>query len=179
MPRPKRMRTTRSSRGVSDSRMLSRVSRIRQLATSSGCWRAPKRIATRKSAEVGPRFSFELGQSSAASGQDSNKDDEGTNRRNDRRLLGFCQSMTERQKVTTAKLLAIIESEFSRLFGRSVRDYMPRVRLHARAGEPNWNAEISGDIGISVLGPFLVALDRVKSQYDLDDHGRERLIARK
>ena len=57
---------------------------------------------------------------------------------------------------------------------------MPSVRLHARAGEPNWNAEISGDIGISVLGPFLVALDRVKSQYDLDDDDdRERLIARR
>jgi len=87
--------------------------------------------------------------------------------------------MTERQKVTTAKLLAIIESEFTQLFGRSVREYMPRVRLHARAGEPNWNAEISGDIGISVLGPFLVALDRVKSQYDLEDDDRERLVARR
>jgi hypothetical protein len=29
------------------------------------------------------------------------------------RALGFCQGMTERQKVTTAKLLAIIESEFT------------------------------------------------------------------
>jgi hypothetical protein len=87
--------------------------------------------------------------------------------------------MTKRQKVTTAKLLAIIESEFAQLFGRSVRHYMPRVRLQARAGEPNWNAEISGDVGISVLGPFLVALDRVKSRHDLDDDDRERLIAKR
>ena len=117
--------------------------------------------------------------STAANGRYSNREDEGTNHRNDRPALGFCQGMTERQKVTTAKLLAIIESEFTQLFGRSVREYMPRVRLHARAGEPNWNAEISGDIGISVLGPFLVALDRVKSQYDLEDDDRERLIARR
>ena len=55
---------------------------------------------------------------------------------------------------------------------------MPRVRLHARAGEPNWNDEISGDIGISVLGPFLVALDRIKSEYDLEEDDHERLIAR-
>jgi hypothetical protein len=84
--------------------------------------------------------------------------------------------MTERLKVTRANLLTSIETEFARLLGRSVVSYMPGVRLHARAGEPNWNAEIGADIGISVLGPFLVALDRVKADYDLDDDDRERLI---
>ena len=86
--------------------------------------------------------------------------------------------MTKRQKVTTAKLLAIIESEFSQLFGRRPGTIC-RAFGDARAGEPNWNAEISGDIRISVLGPFLVALTASIPKHDLDDHGRERLIARK
>ena len=48
--------------------------------------------------------------------------------------------------------------------------------MHARVGQPNWNAEIGGDVEISVFGPFLVALDRVKALYDLDDDDHERLI---
>lgn len=87
--------------------------------------------------------------------------------------------MTERQKVTKANLLAALETEFAKLLGRSVAGYMPSVRLNARAGEPNWNADIGGDIGISVLGAFLVALDHVKADYDLDDDDRERLIGGK
>lgn len=87
--------------------------------------------------------------------------------------------MTERQKVTTAKLLAAFEAEFAQSLGRSVAEYMPRVRLCARAGEPNWNAEIGGDIGISVLGAFLVTLDRAKAAYNLDVDARERLISGK
>lgn len=55
---------------------------------------------------------------------------------------------------------------------------MPRIRIRARAGEPNWRGEIRGDIGISVLGPFLAMLDPVKARYDLDDDARERLILR-
>jgi hypothetical protein len=85
--------------------------------------------------------------------------------------------MTERQKVTRTDLLAALKAEFSKVLGRNVAGYMPSVRLNARAGEPNWNAEIGGDIGISVLGPFLVALDHVKDVYDLDDDDRERLIS--
>jgi hypothetical protein len=92
------------------------------------------------------------------------------------RRLGSVR-MTERPKVTRANLLTSIETEFARLLGRSVASYMLGVRLHARAGEPNWNAEIGGDIGISVLGSFLVALDHVKADYDLDDDDRERLIS--
>ena len=85
--------------------------------------------------------------------------------------------MTERQKVTMAKLLAVIESEFTQSFGRRASEYMPRIRVRTRAGEPNWRAEIRGDVGISVLGPFLAMLDRVKAVYDLDDDARDRLIS--
>jgi hypothetical protein len=42
--------------------------------------------------------------------------------------------------------LAAIETECARLLSRSVAEYMPGIRLHARAGEPNWNAKIGGDI---------------------------------
>jgi hypothetical protein len=87
--------------------------------------------------------------------------------------------VSERQTITMPKLLAVIQSEFAQSLGRSVAEYMPRIRLRARAGEPNWNAEIGGDIGISVLGPLLVSLDRVKAMYDLDDDDRERLISGK
>ncbi len=87
--------------------------------------------------------------------------------------------MIERPKVTMAKLLSIIETEFAQSLGRSATEYMPRIRFHARAGEPNWNAEIGGDIGISVFGPFLVSLDRVKAMYNLDDDDRDRLISGK
>jgi hypothetical protein len=54
-----------------------------------------------------------------------------------------------------------------------------RTFVHARAGEPNWNAEIGGDIGISALSAFLVSLDRVKAVYNLDDDDRDRLISGK
>lgn len=87
--------------------------------------------------------------------------------------------MTERQIVTMAKLLAVIEAEFSDSLGRSATGYMPGIRLRARAGEPNWTAEIGGDIGISVYGAFLVSIDRAKATYDLDADDRERLISGK
>lgn len=83
--------------------------------------------------------------------------------------------MMNRQKVTIAKLLETIESEFTNSLGRSAGDYMSRVRIYARAGEPNWNAEIDGGVGISVLGPFLASLDRVKAVYNLGDDDREHL----
>ena len=85
--------------------------------------------------------------------------------------------MTERQKVTLAKLLEAIELEFGNSLGRSAADYMPCVRIWPRAGEPNWTAEIGGNIGISIIGPFLVSLDRVKAAYSLDDDARERLLS--
>ena len=85
--------------------------------------------------------------------------------------------MTDRQIVTMAKLLTVIEAEFSDSLGRSATGYMPGVRLRARPGEPNWAAEIGGEIGIFVYGAFLVSIGRVQAAYDLDADDRERLIS--
>jgi hypothetical protein len=54
---------------------------------------------------------------------------------------------------------------------------MPRVRIRARAGEPNWHAEIGGDTGLSILGAFLESFDRVRAVYDLDVEARDRLVS--
>jgi hypothetical protein len=86
--------------------------------------------------------------------------------------------MSERQKLTMAKLVGVIESEFSKSLGRSAAEYMPRVRIRPRAGEPNWHAEIGGDTGLSILGAFLESFDRVRAVYDLDAEARERLVSR-
>ena len=86
--------------------------------------------------------------------------------------------MSERQKLTMAKLVGVIETEFSKSLGRSASEYMPRVRIRPRAGEPNWHAEIGGDTGLSILGAFLESFDRVRAVYDLDAEARERLVSR-
>ena len=86
--------------------------------------------------------------------------------------------MSERQKLTMAKRVGVIETEFSKSLGRSASEYMPRVRIRPRAGEPNWHAEIGGDTGLSILGAFLESFDRVRAVYDLDAEARERLVSR-
>jgi hypothetical protein len=86
--------------------------------------------------------------------------------------------MSERQKLTMVKLVGVIETEFSKSLGRSAAEYMPRVRIRPRAGEPNWHAEIGGDTGLSILGAFLESFDRVRAVYDLDAEARERLVSR-
>ena len=85
--------------------------------------------------------------------------------------------MSERQKLTMAKLVGVIETEFSKSLGHSAAQYMPRVRIRARAGEPNWHAEIGGDTGLSILGAFLESFDRVRAVYDLDVEARDRLVS--
>lgn len=84
--------------------------------------------------------------------------------------------MSERQKLPLEKLVTLIEAEFAKSLGRSVAEYMPRIRIRARAGEPNWHAEIGGDTGVSVLGAFFDSFDRVRAVYDLDAHSRARLL---
>ena len=86
--------------------------------------------------------------------------------------------MSERQKLTMVKLVGVIETEFAKSLGRSAAEYMPRVRIRPRAGEPNWHAEIGGDTGLSILGAFLESFDRVRAVYDLDAEARERLVSR-
>lgn len=86
--------------------------------------------------------------------------------------------MSERQKLTMVKLVGVIETEFSKSLGRSAAEYMPRVRIRPRAGEPNWHAEIGGDTGLTILGAFLESFDRVRAVYDLDAEARERLASR-
>jgi hypothetical protein len=86
--------------------------------------------------------------------------------------------MSERQKLTMVKLVGVIETEFSKSLGRSAAEYMPRVRIRPRAGEPNWHAEIGGDTGLTILGAFLESFDRVRAVYDLDAEARERLVSR-
>jgi len=86
--------------------------------------------------------------------------------------------MSERQKLAMAKLVGVIETEFSKSLGRSAAEYMPRVRIRPRAGEPNWHAEIGGDTGLSILGAFLESFDRVRAVYDLDAEARDRLVSR-
>jgi hypothetical protein len=83
--------------------------------------------------------------------------------------------MSERQQLTMTKLVGVIETEFSKSLGRSAAEYMPRIRIRARAGEPNWHAEIGGDTGLSVLGAFLESFDRVRAAYDLNEDERDRL----
>jgi hypothetical protein len=85
--------------------------------------------------------------------------------------------MSERQKLTMAKLLGVIETEFSKSLGRSAAEYMPRVRIRPRAGEPNWHAEIGGDTDLSILGAFLESFDRVRAVYDLDAEAGDRLVS--
>ncbi|HEY1747600.1 MAG TPA: hypothetical protein VGG11_12665 [Xanthobacteraceae bacterium] len=84
--------------------------------------------------------------------------------------------MSERQKVTMAKLVGILEAEFATSLGRRVAEYMPRIRIRARAGEPNWHADIGGDTGLTILGAFLESLDRVRAVYDLDAEARDQLM---
>lgn len=86
--------------------------------------------------------------------------------------------MSERQKLTMTKLMGVMESEFSKSLGRSAAEYMPRVRIRARAGEPNWHADIAGDAGLSVLGAFLESFDHVRAAYDLDTESRDDLTPR-
>jgi len=45
--------------------------------------------------------------------------------------------MAERQKVTKGNLLTAFGIEVAQLLRRSVAEYMPGIRLEARAGEPN------------------------------------------
>lgn len=85
--------------------------------------------------------------------------------------------MSERQKLTMAKLIGIMETEFSKSLGRSAAEYMPRIRIRARAGEPNWHADIGGDTGLSVLGAFLESFDHVRAAYDLDAESRDHLTS--
>lgn len=85
--------------------------------------------------------------------------------------------MSERQKLTMEKLMGVMESEFSKSLGRSAAEYMPRIRIRARAGEPNWHADIGGDTGLSILGAFLESFDHVRAAYDLDAEARDRLMA--
>ena len=85
--------------------------------------------------------------------------------------------MSERQKLTMTKLVGMIETEFSKSLGRSAAEYMPRVRIRPRAGEPNWHAEIGGDTGLSILGAFFESFDRVRAEYDLDAEARDRLAS--
>jgi hypothetical protein len=85
--------------------------------------------------------------------------------------------MSERQKLTMTKLVGMIETEFSKSLGRSAAEYMPHVRIRARAGEPNWHAEIGGDTGLSILGAFFESFDRVRAEYDLDAEARARLTS--
>jgi hypothetical protein len=81
--------------------------------------------------------------------------------------------MTDRQTNTATGLLEVIEAEFSKSLGRSAAEYMPRVRIRPRFGEPNWHAEIDGAVGISIFGPFLQSLDRVRAAYDLKADDRD------
>jgi len=83
----------------------------------------------------------------------------------------------ERQKLTLEKLIRVLETEFTNSLGRSVAEYMPRIRIRARAGEPNWHAEIGSDTGLSILGAFLESFDRVRAMYDLNADARDQLIA--
>lgn len=85
--------------------------------------------------------------------------------------------MSKRQKLTMANLMGIIETEFSKSLGRSAAEYMPRVRIRPRAGEPNWHADIGGDTGLSILGAFLESFDHVRATYDLDAEAHDRLMA--
>lgn len=86
--------------------------------------------------------------------------------------------MSERQKVPLEKLVVLIETEFAKSLGRSVAEYMSRIRIRARAGEPNWHAEIGGDTGVSVLGAFFDSFDRIRAVYDLDTDACARLTMR-
>lgn len=85
--------------------------------------------------------------------------------------------MSERRKLTLEKLMEVFETEFGNSLGRSAAEFMPRVRLRARAGEPNWHAEIGGDTGLTILGAFLESFDRVRAAYDLDPAARQQLMA--
>ncbi len=85
--------------------------------------------------------------------------------------------MSDRQTLSLEKLVRVLETEFGKSLGRSATEYMPRIRLRARAGEPNWHAEIGGDTGLSILGAFLESLDRVRAAYDLDLDARHQLTA--
>jgi hypothetical protein len=79
-----------------------------------------------------------------------------------------------RQKVGFATLAEIIESEFTKSLGRSAADLMPRVKIRASSGEPNWDVDI-GMLAPAILAAFLEAVDRVKALYDLDETSHSRL----
>ena len=82
--------------------------------------------------------------------------------------------MAERQTVAAATLREIIEAEFSKSLGRSAADYMPRVQLRSREGQPNWDGNI-GTIALPILSAFNEALERVKTAYDLDEQSHRPL----
>jgi hypothetical protein len=84
--------------------------------------------------------------------------------------------LAERQTVATATLAEIIEAEFSKSLGRSAADYMPRVQIRPREGQPNWDGNI-GTIAMPILSAFNEALDRVKTAYDLDEQSHRRLMS--
>lgn len=85
--------------------------------------------------------------------------------------------MSERRKLTMETLMGVMESEFSKSLGRSAAEYMPRVRIRARAGEPNWHADLGGDTGLTILGAFLESFDHVRATYDLDAEACDRLMS--
>jgi hypothetical protein len=51
---------------------------------------------------------------------------------------------------------------------------MPRVKIRASSGEPNWDVDI-GMLAPAILAAFLEAVDRVKALYDLDETSHSRL----
>jgi hypothetical protein len=82
--------------------------------------------------------------------------------------------VVKRQSVGTATLAEIIESEFAKSLGRSVADLMPRVRIRASDGCPNWDVTI-GTARLATLGAFNEAMSRVQAAYDLDEQSHRRL----
>lgn len=78
--------------------------------------------------------------------------------------------------MTAATLAEIIEAEFTKSLGRSAADYMPRVRIRASEGEPNWHVTV-GVIVWPILGAFNEAMGRVQTAYDLDEQSHRRLTA--
>ena len=85
-------------------------------------------------------------------------------------------SLFPRLLVATATLAEIIEAAFTKCLGRSAAEFMPRVRIRAGDGQPNWDVTI-GTIALPILSAFNEAWHRLQVAYELDESSHRLLMS--
>ena len=73
----------------------------------------------------------------------------------------------ERPRISEAALIEVLIHELGSILGRDANFVGERIRIYPHQGSPNWRAQI-GPAGTLVKRAFVMAVERVKSRYDLE-----------